>query len=257
MPFPNFIGGHHRLWTRENVLAGLVRAAGVIKGPLPCCDFDYKQLKKGRLDWPTSHRVLEYFGSMARAWIAAGVEISRVSLSNINWTPEEETYLETYAGITFLENIGKHLRRSGPACKRRLYSMGTTARENQGLLSAAELAQEFDCSCHRIRRLLIAGTIKGKYDRPRNRWQVNMEDITPQIESLLRAPKQTHKTWPTDKGDYYQRYGIRRHLINGKMILVEIKRRICPNTRRMCEKANCAGCYFEGNPGLIRNFARR
>jgi hypothetical protein len=219
MPFPNF-QGRKRLWTRENVLAGLVRAAAVIRGPLPCCDADYNRLKKDRLDWPTSHRILEYYGSMARAWIAAGVKRKRISLGNIGWTEEELDILESRAGAATLEEIGQYLRRSAAACKRRLYSQGITARANQGFLSAAELAQEYNCSCNRIRTLLAAGAIRGRYDQPRHRWQVDPVDITPEVELLLITPKRTWKNGATDLGDYYRRYGLRRTLVNGKIEVI-------------------------------------
>jgi len=39
-------------------------------------------------------------------------------------------------------------------------------------------------------------------------------------ELLLRAPKRTHKSWPTDLGDYYHRYGLRRSNIDGKVKVV-------------------------------------
>ena len=88
--------------------------------------------------------------------------------------------------------------------------MGIASRHNQGFLSAAELAKEYGCPYHRVRTLLNDGIIKARYDSRRNRWEVDPDDITPTVASLLEAPKRTHKTWPTDVGDYYQRYGIRR-----------------------------------------------
>lgn len=221
MPFANFIGSHKRLWTKEKVIEGLKLAMSEIKGPLPCCDAVYSKLKKGKLNWPCAVRVLEYFGSMAKGWLVAGVDKKRITLKNIDWTDEEEAYLENYAGIYSLEQIGKYLRRSAAACKRRLYEKGITARSNQGYLSASELAKEYDCSCHRIRTLCRDGIIPGTFDKCRNRWQINPIDIKPEIEALLQAPKRTHKTLPTDKGDYYQRYNIHRTMINGKIVRIE------------------------------------
>ena len=98
--------------------------------------------------------------------------------------------------------------------------MKTTSRHNQGFMSAAEIAKEFDSPYHRVRNMLIAGKLKGKYDRKRNRWEIDPIDITPEVIILLTAPKITHKTWPTDKGNYYTRYGLCRRIIEGQVMVV-------------------------------------
>ncbi len=211
MAFPNWIGSHRRLWTREHVVERLAQAAKELPGPLPCCDADYNRLKKGHLDWPTSHRILEYFGSMAHAWLAAGVNKKRVSLSNLAWTREEKAYLLDHAGIDTLEEIAQYLRRSRGAVRRRLHEIGIKARDNQGFLSAAQLSKEYRCPYHRIRTALAAGQILGVYDPVRNRWNVAIDQLTPEALALLRQPKlHSYKTRQTDLGDYYERYGIRR-----------------------------------------------
>ncbi|MBA7532649.1 hypothetical protein ES705_24879 [subsurface metagenome] len=219
MPFPNWIG-KKRLWTKERVIAGLVAAAGEIKGPLPCLDASYSRIKKGRLEWPPASRVLEYFGAMARGWLAAGVPMKRVSFHNVPWTEEEREYLLNYAGTYTLKRIARRLGRSYGAVRGQLRIAKICSRHNQGFLSAAEIAKEFDTSCHRVRNMLRAGRIKGGYDRGRNRWQVNPGDITPEVIILLTAPKITHKTWPTDKGDYYSRYGLCRRVIDSRVMVV-------------------------------------
>lgn len=219
MPFPNYIG-RKRLWTREKVLEGLRVAARQIKEPLPCCDRTYNLVKKGHLDWPTSRRVLEYFGSMARGWLAAGAARKRVTLSNIDWEKEEIGYLLDKAGTKKLTDIATRLRRSYGACRRELHKFGVTARTNQGFCSAAEISKLYDCPYHRVRQLLWAGAIRGRYDHKRNQWQVDLADITGSEELLLRAPKRTHKSMPTDLGDYYQRYGLKRSLVDGRVVAV-------------------------------------
>lgn len=219
MTFPNN-HGNKRLWTRQVVLSSLRLAAHIIRGPLPCCDASYNRIKKGRLDWPTSHRIFEYFGSMAWAWIAAGASRKRVRMDNVDWLPEEEELLELRAGFDTLEEIGARLRRSQGACRRRLYMMGIKARDNQGYLSAAQLSQELNCSCHRLRRMLAAGIILGYYDEKHNRWNVDIGDISEEFKELLTAPRRTHKTWPLDRGDYYQRYGLHRKLVDGKIKVI-------------------------------------
>ena len=217
MPYPNYIGSHRRLWTRRYVLKQLAAAAAEIRGPLPCSDRAYLVVRKGRLDWPTTGRILEYFHSMARAWLAAGAELSRVSLLNIDWTKEEEAYLLKHAGTRNLKTIAVQLRRSWPSLKRRLYELGTNARANQGYFSAAELAKEYQCPYHRIRSALIAGSIKGFYDARRNRWQVDLVDLTPEAITILQAPKGTYKTFETDVGDYDRRHNLKRVLEDGKI----------------------------------------
>lgn len=220
MAFPNWIGSHRRLWTREYVIERLAMAAKELPGPLPCCDSTYNSLKKGRLDWPTSHRILEYFGSMAHAWLAAGVDKKRIRMDNLEWTEEEKAYLLGHAGSATLEVIAGHLRRSRGAVRRRLHEIGIRARDNQGFLSAAQLAKEYRCPYHRVRTALAAGQILGVYDPVRNRWNVAIDQLTPEAKRLLQQPKlRSYKTRQTDLGDYYKRYGIRRSVCPTKSSL--------------------------------------
>ena len=221
MPFPNWIG-KKRLWTKERVIAGLVAASGEIKGPLPCLDASYSRLKKGRLDWPTARRILEYFGAISRGWLAAGVSMKRVSFHNVPWTEEEREYLLHYAGRYALERIARKLGRSYGGARGQLRIMKVKSRHNQGFLSAADIAKEFDSPCHRVRNMLSTGRIKGRYDRVRNRWEVDPVAITPEVIILLTAPKITHKTWPTDKGDYYSRHGLCRRIIEDRVTVVSV-----------------------------------
>jgi len=210
MPFPNYIG-RKRYWTRGRVLEALRAAAGEIRGPLPCHDRDYNIIKKGRLDWPTSHRVLEYYGSLARAWLAAGAPMKRIRIHNINWLPEETAYLLDFSGVKTLAGIAKHLGRTYGAVRKRLYSLNIRARDNEGYMSAAQISTELPCSCSRLRRFLAAGLIPGAtLDRERNRWKIDPGLLTPELIQRLTTERRTHKTWPLDVGDYYARYGIRR-----------------------------------------------
>lgn len=219
MPFPNWIG-KKRLWTKEKVIAGLVAAASEIEGSLPCLDASYNRIKKGHLNWPTSKRVLEYFNAMARGWLAAGVPMERVSFHNVPWTEEERTFLKDHAGQYTLKRIAQRLHRSYGAMRGQLRIMKISSRHNQGFLSAAEIAKEFDSPYNRVCRMLRAGRIIGRYDRKRNRWEVDPIAITPDVVILLLRPKKTHKSWPADKGDYYARYGLHRKIIDGRLITV-------------------------------------
>jgi len=202
------------------VIAGLVVAAGEIEGPLPCLDASYNRLKKGHLNWPTSKRVLEYFGAMSRAWLAVGEPMDRVSLHNVPWTEEEREFLLNHAGNYTLQRIARRLGRSYGAIRGQLRIARVASRHNQGFMSAAEIAKEFDTPYHRVRNMLRTGRIQGRYDRRRNRWEVDPVDITPEVIIILRTPKVTHKTWPTDKGDYYSRYGLCRRIILDRVTVV-------------------------------------
>lgn len=220
MPFPNWIG-KKRFWTRERVLLALVKAAEEIKGILPCSDNVWNQVKKDRLDWPTATRIYFYFHGIARGWLAAGVPMRRVTLKNVDWTPAEDEYLLEKAGILTLKVIASRLGRSYPAVRARLNkNHGIASRHNQGYLSAAELAKKFTCSVHRIRQALAEGKIKGQYDQLRHRWNIDPLELTPEAKEILTRPKRTHKSFPTDVGDYYSRYGLKRTIIDNRPVVV-------------------------------------
>ncbi len=221
MPFPNWIG-KKRFWTRERVLLALVEAAEEIKGILPCSDDAWNQVKKDRLDWPTATRIYFYFHGIARGWLAACVPMRRVTLKNVDWIPAEDEYLLEKAGSLTLKVIASRLGRSYPAVRARLNkNYGIASRHNQGYLSAAELAKQYNCSVHRIRDALAKGKIKGHYDRARNRWEIDLKDITSEAKEILTRPRRTHKTYPTDMGDYYSRYGLKRTIIDDRLVVVE------------------------------------
>ena len=221
MPFPNF-HGRKRWWTRDRVLIALAQAMDEIQGPLPCVDRNWSHMKKGRLDWPTSSKVLEYFGSMARAWLAAGAPRERVTLRNLDWLSQEDEYLLEHAGIKTLRDIARDLLRSYQSVRCRLAkNLGITARANQGFLSAAELAREYQCPYHRVRCALRAGPIKGHFDKVRNRWQVDLKELTAEGEAILKTPKlHSYKRTPPDLGNYYERYGLKRTVIEGIVTVV-------------------------------------
>jgi hypothetical protein len=220
MPFPNYIG-HQRLWTRENVIKGLIKAAAELKGQLPSSDHVYNVFKKNRLDLPPSHRILEYFETISRAWIAAGIKPKRVSLTYSEWNDSEILYLKENIGNKLIQEIAKDLRRSYGAVRRQLYNLKITSRGNQGYFSAALVAEEYHCSYDRVLKLLRTGVLPGAYSLKRHRWLIDVRQITPEIIDLLKVPRITHNTWPMDVGDWAQRNNIHRHLINGKMVRVE------------------------------------
>ena len=218
MPFPNYIG-KKRLWTKELVDIRLKEAAAEIWGKLPCSDEAWNRIKKGRLDWPPASWILKYYGSISRAWLAVGARPRRVTLRNVAWTLKEEEYLLLRAGNMMLVDIARNLRRSYQAVRSRLNkNLGLRARDNQGYLSAAELAKEYNCPYHRVRDALKGDVIKGRYDKKRNRWHVDMAELTARALLVLTAPKEhSYKSYPPDVGDYYKRYGLKRTMVHGRI----------------------------------------
>lgn len=211
--------GHPIIWTRDKVIAALQLVIAESKAPLPCRDSLYNAMKKGRRDLPCAHVVMGYFGSMGRAWLAAGAPGRRVSLKNIAWLPEEDDYLRTYAGQRSLKRIARSLHRTFYGVKSRLNKdLKLRAKDNQGFLSAAQLARDYNCSYSRIRHALEDGKIPGAYHPLHHKWQVNPREFTPEIVAFLQAPKRSHKTWPTDVGDYDSRHNLRRKIIDGRIV---------------------------------------
>lgn len=224
MLFPSHdFHGKVRYWTKERVTRALAMVADEIDGPLPCLDEEYSRLKKGHLEWPSTGRILEYYHSMARAWLAAGISMDRVTMHNQMWTPDEDEYLLQHAGRKTFEQMAKHLGRTRSAVKERLNRYHNThARHNQGFYSAAELAKEYKCSCHRIRIALREGKIKGQYNDRLHRWEIDILDVwaSPQALIILNRPKRTWKNGETDLGDYYRRHGLKRTMMEGRMVAV-------------------------------------
>ena len=210
MAFPNCIG-NKKFWTRERVDAALKTAAEELKGMLPTSDAGWNEVKKGRYDWPPAVHIYQYYHhSIARAWLTVGASLESVSFSYSKWTKKEDEYLLNNAGGQTLNEIAKHLGRTYPSCRGRLRWFKVQSRHNLGFFSAAELAKEYQCPYHRIRDALASGVIKGCFDEKRNRWDIDLGELTPVAMAVLEHPKQTYLNHRTDLGDYYQRYGITR-----------------------------------------------
>jgi len=219
---PNLRGQGVVMWTREKVLEGLQAVAKEFK-MVPTSDEIYNPVKKGRFDWPPAIYIYKYFPTFPEAWLAAGVGPKRINLSSAKWTTREDAYLLDHAGNIRLVDIARHLRRSYPAVRGRLrFKNHLKARHNQGLLSAAVLSKHYDCPYHRVRDALIAGKIKGYRSPIRREWQVDLADIDEVALEILSGPKlKSYRNRPPDRGDYYERYGIRRTTVDGKTIRVE------------------------------------
>lgn len=209
--------GRERFWTEERTVAGLRDFAARMPGPLPTSDHVYNDLKKGHLEWPTASRVLEYFGSMADAWAAAGVKKGRISRRWVTWTQEDDDLLLELAGEVTLKVIARRLGRSWAACKRRLYDLGAgRARDVSGHLSMMQVAKEYGCPLARVEKLVKDGTLPAKRVQGGHYWRILPEDCE-RLKAVLSAPKRTYKTVPADFGEYDRKYGLRRRRVDGRV----------------------------------------
>jgi hypothetical protein len=213
-------------WTEERVLEGLRKFIAETRGELPTSDDVYMPLQKGRRDLPAALYVYRYFRSFPIAWRAAGAPKSRLNFTNAKWREADVEYLLEHAGTIRLEDIAVHLGRTYQAVRAKIggKGLGITARANQGLLSASLLAKEFNTSYHRVCTLLAAGNLPGYFNERRHCWQVDLGDLTEEHKALLGAPRDTHKNTPVDRGDYYQRYGLMRTMVDGRLKVVKKER---------------------------------
>lgn len=212
--------GRTRFWTRERTLDGLRDFARRNRGPLPSSDHDYSVLKKGHLEWPTATRVLEYFGTMADAWAAAGASKSRYQRGWVEWSQADDDLLLDLAGEMTLKVIAKRLGRSWSACKRRLYDLGAgRSRDVSGHLSMMQVAKEYGCPLSRVKKLVRDGVLPAKRIQGGHYWRILPEDCE-RVKHLLAAPKRSHTSTPPSFGDYDRRYGLRRRVIDGRVMRV-------------------------------------
>lgn len=214
--------GGKRYWTRERTLEGLRAFVATTRGQLPNSDHDYSVLKKGHMEWPPASRVLEYCGSMADAWLAAGAPRSRYTRQWAPWTQEDDDYLLEHAGHETLRIIAARLGRTAGSCKRRLYDLGAgRARDAAGYLSMQQVAAEYNCPLARVKRLVASGELPAHKVKGGHYWRIDPGDCE-RIAGKLRAPKRTYRRTRPDLGDYERRYGYRRTIVNGRMQRVAV-----------------------------------
>lgn len=200
--------GNRRYWTRDRIIEGLRLFVERHAGRMPTSDSAYNELKRGREQFPPASRVLEQFGSMARGFLAAGVTPSRVSMHNIDWTVEEDGFLLDNAGRLSLKSIARRLNRSYGSVRARLNrTHGKRARDVQCYLSAAQVAARFHVSYHRVQAFCRDGRLPA--NKRLGNWRIDLRDCEKNAE-LLAPKRHSYKSHPTDVGDYYRRYGIRR-----------------------------------------------
>lgn len=207
--------GERLYWTPERVAAHLRRFVAWTSGVLPKSDREWDVARLA--DDPPSTAIYGRWPGVGfrRIWMQqAGAPIERISLlsGHDRWTEDEDAHLLQWAGIRTLEQLARELHRTYGACRKRLQDLGTSARTNQGYLSAAEVSREYGAPYSRVTRLIADGLIPMTHSRTcDNRYEIDPAAITPEVEALLRAPKQTYTTFESDHGDYAQRYGLVRH----------------------------------------------
>ena len=197
-----------RVWTQEAALEALRRFVDLHPGKLPCSDNAYRAVRAGNHEYPGACVVLRFWGSIGRAFLAAGAAPRRVSLRNVEWTADEDSLLLELSGLAPMTRVAKRLGRSAPACRNRLNRIhGLYARDAQGYMTAADVAREYNCPHSRVTTLIERGVLPATFCDFDTRWQIDPEDAL-RLKDVLSAPKRTHKGYPPEMGDYRHRYGI-------------------------------------------------
>lgn len=196
------VGEPRKFWTRERCEAALRAFIARSRDMLPAGFDDYSRVKSGDPSLPPASAIARELFTVDRPtfghlWLAYGAPRRRVKPLGGRWTDAEHDYLLSAAGTAMrLVDIAKHLHRSYAACKRRLYDFGTTARNNQGYMSARQVADEYGCDVHRVTRFIERGVLAARLLHG-NRYQVDPQDAAA-IADLLRAPSSRGKGWRVD-----------------------------------------------------------
>ncbi len=189
-------------WTPERIMAAMRQIREEL-GYFPRKVADYLPLKRGRMDWPTdvSIRGLVKNGSRQSdrsAWrnamIKAGLVDDVQNWREGAWSEHDDEYLLEHAGRSTLKRIAFHLGRTYGACRRRLYDLGTRARDARGYYTASVLAQELHVPLGRVTDAIHSGLLDatkplGVY------YQIDPESIE-RARPWLTRPRITHKTFP-------------------------------------------------------------
>ena len=129
------------------------------------------------------------------------------------YTQRELDYIDNNAGHTLYKVIGKRLGRSQGGIKNVIPRHGLT--NDHGYLTIVEIVREYHTFTYRVRKLLAEGRIQGRR-RGRGEWIISPDEITPEIEAYLRAPKQRWRTSEWKDPDYNKKYGMTQYLCDGK-----------------------------------------
>lgn len=193
--------GKQPYWNRDRVEAALRHLITASTGPLPAGSREYSNFKVGRPDMPAAasiqrHMLTPAIPTFGHLWLSLDAPRSRVKILGGRWTADEDEYLFTTAGERTLPEIGQRLHRSAAACKRRLYDYGTTARNNQGYMSARQVAGEYGCDVYRVTRLIAEGHLEARLLHG-NRYAIDPLEAEG-FRDLLTAPP-SRGPWPRDE----------------------------------------------------------
>ena len=171
-------GNGRRYWTRERCIEVLRQLTRKISGPLPANQHTYNAMKRGKL-WPPARRLVEYFGTIAQAWLAAGVPRSHIDRKRQPWSDKEKDYLLDHAGAIPLTELAARLDRTYSGVRTMLGSKGfkLKARENQGYLSALKAAHELNLPYWTVLSLIQLGLLRSRYSAPLHRHLIDPMDV--------------------------------------------------------------------------------
>lgn len=164
-------------WTRERVIDALQRYA-VENKRLPTNNHEWSQIKRGRYDLPTAEVILRDWGSMAAAWLAAGIPRRRLPLTNSRWSEDDLDFLSEHVGEMRMQDIARHLNRSYYAIKTRVGSKGLKlkARESSGFMSAHAVAREYGVRYEYVQACIRNGLLPATAFPYGRRWEIDPLD---------------------------------------------------------------------------------
>lgn len=197
--------GEPRYWTDERVDAALRAFIASTEGMLPKDSAAYNVIKCGNLDLPTAARVVDRFRGIAHAWVQLGAPLSRCPLISCPWRAEEVEYLLTRAGEDRLPAIAAALHRTRAAVRRKLYDLGTRARDAQGYFSAQQLAREYGVAY----RLVLAAVHDGRIPahRPAHKRNILAIDPLPAAPVMRDLQRLQRSSRVTVRTPYRERFG--------------------------------------------------
>lgn len=91
------------------------------------------------------------------------------------WTEHEDMRLQDFVSPGQVRAIAERMKRSHNAARVRLWRMGIRARENDGMLSACEVAATYGIDKGRVVRLIELGVLKA--ERSGRFWRIDPGDV--------------------------------------------------------------------------------
>lgn len=119
---------------------------------------EYERLKAGDSRFPSVKVIITLFGGL-RSSLAIVGDNSRTQLL---WTREEDDFLRERAGTMTIRTMARRLRRSYLATRHRMFHLRISHKDNDGRLTAKELANELGIHPDTVVRRVRKGTYKGQ-----------------------------------------------------------------------------------------------